>query len=131
MYTGFRASQGIYKVGFGPSFLKNIRILEIFSIEIMCIQRKSGKQEYIHLISDATRVGWRANYTTLEIGVLGHYLPSSPIELSAACPNIHHNYNIRLKSYSPCTAKIAIGCSYSIFMACDELKWSPRPLLLS
>ena len=91
-------------------------------------QRKSTKQEYIHLISDATRTGWKANYTTLEIGVLGHYLPSTPTELSAACPNIHHTYWLKILQS---TAKIAISCSYSIFLARDELKWSPRPLLPS
>ena len=61
-------------------------------------QRKSSKhfQEYIHLVSDATRAGWKANYTTIEIDILGNYLPSTLIELSTACPNIHLTYWLKI-----------------------------------
>ena len=48
-------------------------------------QRQSTKLEYIHLISDATRAGWRANYTALEIDVLVHQHQLSyqqPIQIS-------------------------------------------------
>ena len=112
-------------------YRKEVHLLELTvcgnSEQVMAAvhQRQSTKQEYIHLISDVTRAGWKANYTTLEIGVLGHYLPPTPTELSAAHPNIHHTYWLKILQS---TTKIAISCLFPIFLTHDELKWSPRPL---
>ena len=43
---------------------------------------KAGKPEYLQVLSDADRNGWKAKYTTIEIGALGHHFPSSLTQLS-------------------------------------------------
>lgn len=35
--------------------------------------RKSGKQDYHHLLADARRNGYTTKYTTIEFGALGHH----------------------------------------------------------
>ena len=39
---------------------------------------KANKTEYLGIVSDLYRLGWIANYGTIEIGALGHYNPSAP-----------------------------------------------------
>jgi len=39
--------------------------------------RKLSKQEYLQILSELDRLGIPSNYDTVEISVLGHYLPST------------------------------------------------------
>ena len=43
--------------------------------------RKQGKTEYLEIVSELQRLGVNSHYETLELSVLGHYLPSSLVSL--------------------------------------------------
>ena len=48
--------------------------------------QKANKTEYQGIVSDLYRLGWIANYGTIEIGALGHYNPSAPETLQHILP---------------------------------------------
>ena len=89
--------------------------------------RKANKLEYLYLLSDIRRKGWKASYSTIEIGALGHYNPDSLSTLSASWQDIRMS---EWKKILTSGATTAISCSQVIFHARANSAWSPnRPLL--
>ena len=84
---------------------------------------KQSKQEYLQILSELDRLGIPSNYDTVEISVLGHYLPST-------LPSLHKSVNFfnLTVSKSWCrklfdeAAGFSISASQRIFLvrACTE-----------
>jgi len=66
---------------------------------------KQGKTEYQEILSEFQHMGVDCFYDTLELSVLGHYLPSSLTSLKNCHPR-WRNFSIKLQ------ANISIGCCY-------------------
>ena len=87
--------------------------------------RKSHKQEYLQLLSDARRNGWEAKYSTIEIGALGHYNPVAPAELATNCESIPL---LKWREILLRAATVAVTCA--IYLARNNRVWSSnRPRL--
>ena len=52
-------------------------------------EHKQGKTEYLEIMSEFQRVGVNCHYDTLELSVLGHYLPPSLTSLKTCVNYIH------------------------------------------
>ena len=88
--------------------------------------RKSHKQEYLQLLSDARRNGWEAKYSTIEIGALGHYNPVAPAELATNCESIPL---LKWREILLRAATVAVTCA--IYLARNNCVWSSnRPRLI-
>jgi len=87
--------------------------------------RKQSKEEYLQILSELDRLGISSHYDTIELSVLGHYLPPS---LTALYSTI--NLFDQLIPKSRCrklleeAAGIAISASRKIFLARDCPEWT-------
>ena len=80
--------------------------------------RKRNKHAYIQLISDLEAKGFKVNYSTIEIGSLGHYTSGATNAISGLMPTT--------------LGKVSIACSYHIFNARDSTVWTEnRPLYIT
>ena len=76
-------------------------------------ERKSNKPSYNSLIRNLEKRGLSVVYHTIEIGLLGHYLPD-------AMHCIGHSFQLtklESKKVLEKASKVAIACSYHIFNA--------------
>jgi len=89
--------------------------------------RKQGKTEYLEILSEFQRMGVDCYYDTLELSVLGHYLPPSLTSLKNCVNFIQDEENF---SKSNCrqilqlAAAISISSSRRIFLARNSTEWS-------
>ena len=90
--------------------------------------RKVGKPEYLQILSDAERNGWKVSYTTIEIGVLGHHHPEVMPSLTKSYPERPHT---KWKDALSKAAAIAINCSRAILLAQSNRSWPQNRLLLT
>ena len=74
-------------------------------------ERKSNKLPYLHLTSDLESKGFSTMYTTLEIGLLGHW-PKHTIKTLSLIPNISSKIATRILLK---LSKTSVACSYHIF----------------
>ena len=87
---------------------------------------KQGKEEYFQVFSELYHLGVTSQYNTIEISILGHYLPTSS---SALCGIVSILFNC-LVTKSQCrkllddAAEILISFSREIFLARDCSDWS-------
>ena len=91
--------------------------------------RKGTKELYQQLLSDLESAGKQATLITIEIGSLGHSLPSCHKSLVRTLPNIFMKSKVRTLFDS--AAKIAISASYAIFLARKSPHWPTDRSLLS
>jgi len=81
--------------------------------------RKQNKTEYLQLLAEFDRLQISNHYETLEISVLGHYQPSSILNIKRFSgfikPSAASKANIRHVLDS--AARISITCSQKFFMA--------------
>ena len=88
---------------------------------------KQGKTEYLEIVSEFQRVGVTCSYDTLELIVLGHYLPSSLSSLKN-CVNCILDEEKFLKSdckrILQLAATVSISSSRTIFLARNCPEWS-------
>ena len=90
--------------------------------------RKSSKENYQQLLSDIEETNRKASLVTIEIGSLGHSLPTCHKSLRKTLPNIFTSSDT-CKLFDD-AARIAISTSYAIFLARKNLHWpTNRPLL--
>ena len=90
--------------------------------------RKSRKLDYLHLVSDLQNKGWEVDYQTIEIGALGHHLPSAPASLSTKWPKL---CPLTWKKILVDASTIAINCSQSIFLSRSTSPWPTNKALLT
>ena len=87
--------------------------------------RKQSKGEYLQILSELDRLGTTSQYDTIEISVLGHYLPSS---LSALCRVVNMFNHSVMKSQCrrllDDAAGISISSSQQIFLARNCSDWT-------
>lgn len=89
--------------------------------------RKESKPNYQLALSDLEFRGYRANLTTIEIGTLGHWLPSTRSALHRLLPDIPKSTITALLDRA---AKTTISGSQAIFNARQHEAWdSTRPTL--
>ena len=88
--------------------------------------RKLGKEDYQLLLAELDRLGIASYYDTIEMSVLGHYLPIS-LSSFTNCVNFIQNEFTMTKSRSKrifdSVAAISISSSRRIFMAKDCQEW--------
>ena len=92
----------------------------VWQFVMLWLQRKTHKQEYLQLLSDARKNGWEAKYTTIKFGALGHYNSIAPVELAT------NSKSIPLPKWRKIllrAAAIAISCSQVIFLARNISFW--------
>ena len=88
--------------------------------------RKTEKQAYQQAVSDLEMKGLDSDLFTIEIGTLGHWLPTSQTTLTQAIPSLHRQ---TARSILDAAAQKVIGASQLIFRARSEVSWvSSRPL---
>ena len=75
--------------------------------------RKAGKLEYLQVLSDADRNGWKAKYTTIDIGALGHHHLSSLTQLPR---NFSQIPSSKWREVLSRAAIIAVNCSRARFL---------------
>ena len=88
-------------------------------------ERKQSKQEYLQILSELDHLGIPSIYDTVEIRVLGHYLPST-------LTSLHNfvNYSNQSVSKSLCrklldeAARFSISASQQIFLARASMEWT-------
>ena len=91
--------------------------------------RKQNKQLYQQLLSDLDSAGKQATLVTIEIGSLGHSLPSCHKSLVRSLPNIFEKSMVRTLFDN--AAKTAISASYVIYLAKKNNHWPTDKTLLS
>ena len=91
--------------------------------------RKQNKQLYQQLLSDLDSAGKQATLVTIEIGSLGHSLPSCHKSLVRSLPNIFEKSMVRTLFDN--AAKTAISASYVIYLARKNNHWPTDKTLLS
>ena len=89
--------------------------------------RKAGKPEYLQILSDAERNGWKVSCTTIEIGVLDHHHPEVMPSLSN--PTLRYVPHTKWKDALSKAAAIAINCWTAIFLAQSNRSWPQNRLL--
>ena len=85
-------------------------------------KHKSGKEVYLQALGDLEAKG-----LTLEIGSLGHWLPTSQRTLLEAVPSLTNKMPRKTMDEAAC--KI-VGASKVIFKAQSEKVWMPSRVLL-
>ena len=94
---------------------------------------KQGKMEYLEIMSEFQRLGVDSHYDTLELSVLGHYLPPSLASLKNCI-----NFIQGVENFSKCdsrrilqsAATISISSSRRIFLARNCTEWSKDTWLM-
>ena len=87
--------------------------------------RKQSKREYLQILSELDRLGIFSLYDTIELSVLGHYLPS-------ALSSLHRTVNFFHQSVSKSSCRkvldkaagFSISASQRIFLARERLEWT-------
>ena len=82
--------------------------------------RKSRKEIYLHVLSDLEAKGLAFNLYTIEIGSLGHWLPSSQRALLKATPLLTKQSARKAMDEAACKV---VGASQVIFKARLEKAW--------
>ena len=90
-------------------------------------ERKQRKTEYQQILSEFDRLGTPCSYYTIELSVLGHYLPSS-LSSFQNCVNFIQNEITMTRSncrriFDLAAAAASISSSRRIFMAKDCKEW--------
>lgn len=92
-------------------------------------KRKRNKPAYMQLISDLETKGFKVNYTTIEIGALGHYSFDATSSIKSLLPDIHAAQVKRLLTK---LGKTSVACSFHIFNARNSTVWPEnKPLYVS
>ena len=87
--------------------------------------RRQSKEEYLHILSELDCMGVPSHYDTIELSVLGHYLPST-------LTSLHSTFNFfhQVISKSMCRKLLdnAVGFSVlalrEIFLARNCVEWT-------
>jgi len=96
--------------------------------EIWCICETPTLYKHQQLLSDLDSIKKQATLVTIEIGSLGHYLPSCSKSLTRALPSIFEKSKTR--DLFDSAARTAISALYVIFLARMNSHWmSDRRLL--
>ena len=88
--------------------------------------RKLGKEEYQLLLSELDRLGVASLYNTIEISVLGHYLPVSLSSFCSCVNFIQSGFSVpttQCRKVFDEAAAISIRSSRRVFMARNCLEW--------
>ena len=88
---------------------------------------KSSKENYQQLLSDIEETNRKTSLVTIEIGSLGHSLPTCHNSLRQTLPNIMRSDTC---NFFDNAARIAISTSYTILLAGENLHWPTNRLLL-
>ena len=91
--------------------------------------RKRNKPAYIQLISDLEAKGFKVNYSTIEIGSLGHYTSDATNAVSGLMPTLS---TARVRLVLATMGKVSFACSDHIFQASNSTVWTEnRPLYIT
>ena len=88
--------------------------------------RKLGKEDYQLLLSELDRLGVASLYNTIEISVLGHYLPVSLSSFCSCVNFIHSDFTVptpQCRKVFNKAAAISIRSSRRVFMARNCPEW--------
>jgi len=84
--------------------------------------RKQSKWEYLQILSELGRLGIFSLYDTIELSVLGHYLPST---LSSLHKTVHQSVSkLSCRKVLDKAAGFSISASQRIFLARERLEWT-------
>ena len=82
--------------------------------------RKMTKHQQLMADLDSHPDTTSVEYTTLEIGSLGHHSSTAVHDLRTTCPSLSKQEAHKILTLS---AKVAVGCSYHIFRARHSTEW--------
>jgi len=86
---------------------------------------KQSKEDYLQILSELDRLRIPSYYDTIELSVLGYYLPSSLIALQNTVNFIDQKvYKSRCRKLFADCAGIAISALRGIFLARDCTEWT-------
>ena len=128
LITPYRPDIVIYKqINNSVALLKLTCPLDSFHRLESARERKQRKTEYQQILSEFDRLGFLCSYYTIELSILGLYLPSS---LSSFQNCVNFIQNEVTMTHSNCrrifdlAAVASISSSRQIFMAKDCTEWS-------
>ena len=85
------------------------------------------EDHYSSLLLDLAHTGLSVELVTIEVGFLGHFLPSSVTNVCRVCHLSKHSTRCMFEQ----AARVAISCSYQIFNARSSELWDVSELLNS